>query len=68
MTWTMPDKIRCMVGDQERIIDMDVFIDAHEYLADHYRAKGLTGDALDVAICDMLPVRLSQILDKAMVH
>ena len=64
----MPDKIQCMVGDQERIVDMDVFIDAHQWLADHFRAKGLSGDALDVAINEMLPLRLSQILDKVTIH
>ena len=64
----MPDEIKCMVGDEERIIDMDVFIDVHQQLADYYRAKGLTGDALDVAITEMLPVRLLQILDNLAVH
>jgi hypothetical protein len=55
----MPDKIQCMVGDQERIIDFDVFIDVHEQLANYYRGKGMTGDALDYAINVALPQRLS---------
>lgn len=37
----MTNKIQCMVGDHERIIDMDVFIEAHEQLANYYRGKGI---------------------------
>jgi hypothetical protein len=64
----MTNKIQCMVGDHERIIDMDVFIEAHEHLADYYRGKGMTGDALDYAIESELPQRLAQILDGTVYH
>ena len=31
-------KILCMVGDELRVIDHDVFLAAHEQLADRFRA------------------------------
>lgn len=64
----MPDEIICMVGDQERIIDFDVFMDAHEHLADYYKALGFEGDKLDLAICNALPWRLAQVLDGTLYH
>jgi hypothetical protein len=51
-----------MVGDHERIIDLDTFIDAHEHLADYYRELGLEGDKLDLAIVAALPKRLAEML------
>jgi hypothetical protein len=64
----MTNKIKCMVGDHERIVDMDVFLDIHEHLADYYRALGLEGDKLDLAIVEALPQRLAQVLDQPAVH
>ena len=43
----MTNKIKCMVGDQMREVDYDLFLEVHTRLADYYRAKGMTGDALD---------------------
>ena len=64
----MSDYIRVQVDGQWRLVDHDLFLDIHQQLADHFRAQGLSGDALDVAIVAMLPVRLRQILDNAAVH
>jgi hypothetical protein len=64
----MTAKIKCMVADEERIIDMDVFIDAHQELADYYYDKGLRDHALDVAIVTELPRRLAMILDGTTYH
>jgi hypothetical protein len=61
----MIDKIKCMVGDEERIIGMDVFMEAHTRLADFYRALGLEGDRLDLAIVEEMPHRLAQLLGAA---
>jgi len=51
-----------------RIVDHDLFIEVHEQLADEYRARGLTGHALDVAINNNLAHRLAQILDGTSYH
>jgi hypothetical protein len=56
------DKIQCMVGDEMCVIDMDVFQTAHEELADKYRALGLSGRTLDLAIVANLPRRLAEML------
>lgn len=56
--------MEAMVGDELRVVDMDIFITVHEELADHYRAEGLRGNALDIAICNALPKRLAEVLDK----
>jgi hypothetical protein len=65
----MFDKVvQCMVGDEMRVVDRDLFIDVHDQLADYYRAKGMTGDALDYAIATNLPRRLAEILDKTAYH
>ena len=37
------------------LVDGELAHDCHEILAAHYRARGLTGDALDHAIVDALP-------------
>ena len=42
----MTNKIQCMVGDQMRLVEYDLFFDIHEHLADYYRALGLTGGAI----------------------
>jgi hypothetical protein len=44
-------------------VDYDVFLDVHQQLADYYRAKGMTGDALDYAIEQDLPHHLALMLD-----
>jgi hypothetical protein len=54
--------IQCMVGDELRVIDMDLFMTAHEDLADEFRAMGLTGHTLDLAIVANLPKRLAEVL------
>ena len=64
----MNDKIKCMVGDHERLIDLGLFLDVHQQLADYYRAKGMTGHALDYAIEADLPRRLAEILDGTTFH
>jgi hypothetical protein len=56
--------IQVRVGYELRVVDMDLFITVHEELAEHYRAEGLRGDALDHAICDALPQRLAEVLDE----
>ena len=61
-------RIQCQVGDSQRVIDHDLFIDTHERLAVEYRARGLTGLALDTAIANNLPRRLAQILDGTVYH
>lgn len=55
----MNNSIRCMVGDEQRVIDFDLFVEVHTHLADFYRALGLTGDRLDIAIVEELPHRLA---------
>jgi hypothetical protein len=57
------DKIKCLVGEQMRSIDMNVFLDVHARLADYYRALGLEGDRLDLAIVEALPQQLAHLLD-----
>ncbi|MFZ0351330.1 MAG: hypothetical protein WAM03_24800 [Pseudolabrys sp.] len=51
------------VGDEKRTIDFDLFVEAHTHLADYYKALGLEGDRLDLAIVEALPDRLAQILE-----
>jgi hypothetical protein len=58
-------KIQCMVGNEMRVIDRDLFMTVHEELADEFRALGLTGHLLDIAIVSNLPRRLAQILDRS---
>jgi hypothetical protein len=55
--------IQTMVGDQQREVDYDVFLEAHTRLADYYRALGLEGDKLDFAIVEALPQQLAHLLD-----
>jgi hypothetical protein len=57
-------KIICMVGDKRRIVDADLFSAVHEELADKYRALGLRGQLLDLAIVANLPRRLAEMLDE----
>jgi hypothetical protein len=57
-----PNKIGCMVGDEQLLVDYDLFLDVHERLADHFRRAGLRGYQLDVAICADLPRALAEIL------
>ena len=64
----MPDKIKTRVGDQMRLVDYDLFVDIHQHLADYYRALGLEGDKLDLAIVEALPQRLAQVLDGTVYH
>jgi hypothetical protein len=59
----MNDCIRVQVDGQWRLVDRDLFLDAHQQLADYYRAKGMTGDALDYAIEQDLPHHLALMLD-----
>ena len=68
MTMGMGDYIRTKVDGRWRLVDMDLFLDVHQQLADHFRARGLNGEALDVAIVEMLPIRLAQALDDMPVH
>jgi hypothetical protein len=56
-------KILTKVGDHLRLVDHDLFCDVHQALADQYRAMGLTGHLLDLAIVSNLPRRLSEVLD-----
>lgn len=60
--------IKCLVGDKMRVIDLDVFLETHDNLAAHYRAKGLTGYELDSAIVTALPYRLAQVLNGTVYH
>jgi hypothetical protein len=55
--------IRCKVGDELRLIDDDVFIDAHAQLSQFYVSLGLDGDLLDIQIAKELPHRLAAMLD-----
>ena len=61
--WNELHTTQCMVGDQVRRIDRGLFLDVHWQLVEHYRAEGLTGDALSYAIEEALPSRLAQVLD-----
>ena len=63
----MSDKIRCMVGDEERVIDMDLFLTAADDLADQFRAMGLEGMTLDLAVVAHLPQRLAEMLGTTVV-
>ena len=38
----MSDKIRCMVGYSVEDIDMDLYLEVHEQLAEMFRGAGLT--------------------------
>lgn len=58
------DKILTTVGNQKRWVDYDVFLEMHTQLADFYRALGLEGDKLDIAIVAEMPHRLAQVLDQ----
>ena len=57
------DKILTQVGDRMRLVDRDTFMDVQEELADRYRAAGLTGYVLDLAVVSNLPRRLAEVLD-----
>ena len=59
----MKETILCKVGDEKRVIDFDVFVEAHTQLSEFYRALGLEGDRLDIAIVEELPHRLAHLLD-----
>jgi hypothetical protein len=54
-------------GDEWCALLIDV-LDAHQQLADEYRARGLTGHALDVAIVSNLPLRPAQLIDGVVYH
>ena len=64
----MGDCIRVQIEGRWRLVDMGLFLDVHEQLANRFRARGLKGQALDVAIAEMVPMRLSQILNSMSVH
>lgn len=51
--------VTTLVGDELRIIAIDVFLDAHATIADECRARGLTGRELDEAIVARLPAALA---------
>lgn len=57
------EAIRTQVDGRWRLVDMNLYLKVHEQLADDFRARGLSGEALDVAIAEMLPVRLAQVLN-----
>lgn len=59
--------IRAMVGDELRVIPMVIFQDVFDELAARYRAEGLRGEDLDIAIRDALPWRLAEVCS-ATVH
>lgn len=59
----MNETIRCLVGDHERVIDADIFIDAFKQLSAFYISLGLEGDMLDVHIAKELPHRLAHMID-----
>jgi hypothetical protein len=56
------DKIIALVGNERRQIDHDVFYAAFEELRARYQADGLSGEELDIAICDELPGKLLEII------
>ena len=56
-------KIGTKVGNHMRLVDYDLFVTVHEELADKFRALGLAGHLLDLAITSNLPRRLSEVLD-----
>jgi hypothetical protein len=64
----MTPTILTTVGDKKREVDMDLFVEVHAHLAEFYRALGLEGDRLDMAIVAELPHRLEQILDHPTQH
>jgi hypothetical protein len=49
-------------GDKLVLVDSDIFHTVHDELAEHFRAMGLTGDALDMAIVTNLRPRLAEVL------
>jgi hypothetical protein len=58
------EKILTTVGDKKRWVDFDLFLGCHAQLAEFYRALGLEGDKLDIAIVAEMPHRLAQVLDE----
>ncbi|MGE4254821.1 MAG: hypothetical protein AB7E84_06360 [Xanthobacteraceae bacterium] len=51
------------VGGVSRIVDLALFLETHADLADRFRAQGLVGNELDVAIIRAMPMALSAKLD-----
>lgn len=56
--------IEATVGDELRVIPMAIFQDVFDELAERYRAEGLEGEDLDIAIRDALPWALAEVLDE----
>src|SRR5262249_14341886 len=52
--------IFCMVGDEMRLIDFDIFLSASDELAEQFRAAGMTGQTLDEHVAAHLPKRLAE--------
>lgn len=47
-----------LVGDRIELVDFDEYLEIHTSLADEFRRSGLSGEVLDHAIAEALPIAL----------
>lgn len=59
------NKIIALVGNKRRMVDAKTFFKAWDELTEFYQAEGLSGEPLDIAVCDALPTRLLAIIGNA---
>jgi hypothetical protein len=56
------DRIITQVGNERRTVDADTFFDTFDELVELFACQGLSGNALDVAVRDALPIRLAELV------